>query len=95
MPSIEGAPEALGWLYVLEMVARRVTPLRTKLHRDLLALAGSYLMTTRHAATRELGSTIDLVTHTPTIAKRVIAGAHAGFESLSSWLATAPAWDGF
>ncbi len=95
VPHLEAAPEGLGWLYVLEMISLRVTPLRARLHEEVLTMAGSYLMTARDSATRELGSTLDLVTHTPTIAKRIIAGAHDGFESLRRWFASTPQWDGF
>ncbi len=95
VPRLDGAPEGLGWLYVLEMISLRVTPLRARLHEKVLTVAGSYLMTARDAATRDLGATLDLVTHTPTIAKRIVAGAHDGFDSLRRWLASTPPWDGF
>lgn len=88
-----GAPEALGWLYVLERDAMLHGILRRHLEQrlgDAFAQACAYLGSERPAGAgmRGLGRALDVVARAPEVADRVVEAACAAFRCQRAWFAT-------
>lgn len=90
-----GAPEALGWLYVLERDAMLHGILFRHLERrlgDAFTRACAYLAGNERAAgsrMRELGRALDVVASAPQVADRVVDAACAAFRCHRAWFARA------
>jgi heme oxygenase len=93
-PHVMRAPEALGWLYVVER-ARRLHGLIERHLRSRLpsALAGADAYLTRTRTTgkrwRELGEAMDEIVITPRHAQRVVDAARLAFRCRRAWHAGA------
>ncbi len=85
-PHAMRAPEALGWLYVIERARRLHGLIERHLRAHLpaaLATADAYLTRTRTTGRRwrELGDALDEVTMTPRHAQRVVDAARLAFRA--------------
>jgi heme oxygenase len=84
------APEALGWMYVLE----RSTLVHNSVRRHLLqrlpdlAPAMTYLAAYDSVTTlrwAELGTAFDAIAHAPTVLRQILSAANDGFRAMREW----------